>query len=102
MSLYLCDQKTNMSRKEYHDQMLAMVEAWRQSGMTQKQFTGQHNISLSKFLYWVKKSKESYQNGFVQLNPTSGSGIIVRYPSGIELMLPNETPLQVLKALVNS
>jgi len=41
-----------MSKKE---KMFAMVEQWRESGMTRKSFAQQHGFKYESFNYWCKK-----------------------------------------------
>ena len=106
----LAAQNHVMTFQEKRALMFALVEAWRESGMTQNEFASQHNITLSKFQYWVGKYKSIATGdgpaGFVQIcsndTPFSGSGNEIRlhYPNGMWLSLPCDTPVSVLKALV--
>jgi hypothetical protein len=41
-----------MSKKE---QMFALVEQWRKSGLTRKSFANQHGFESESFNYWCKK-----------------------------------------------
>ncbi|MDP3642564.1 MAG: hypothetical protein Q8S54_05155 [Bacteroidota bacterium] len=41
-----------MSKKE---QMFALVEQWRESGLTRKSFANQHGFESESFNYWCKK-----------------------------------------------
>lgn len=41
-----------MSKKE---EMFALVEQWRKSGLTRKSFANQHGLSSESFNYWCKK-----------------------------------------------
>ena len=69
--------------------MLALVEEWRQSGETQTHFAAKHQISFAKFQYWVRKSKAAATpEGFLELPLPSSWQICVRYPNGVELLLP--------------
>jgi hypothetical protein len=45
-------QKKDMSKKE---QMFALVEQWRESGLTRKSFANQHGFGSESFNYWCKK-----------------------------------------------
>jgi len=95
--------------------MLSLVESWQQSSMTQNEFARQNHITLSKFRYWVHKSRtlspESVSaipsSGFIRL---TGSGplpegnnqeIRLRYPNGVWLSLPAGTPVSTLKNLID-
>lgn len=91
--------------------MLALVESWQESGITQAEFASQHNVTLSKFRYWVHKSKRQNSDdsscGFIQLSgdgfSVSGANNEIRlhYPNGVSLSLPAGTSLTVLKSLVD-
>ena len=53
------------------DKMFGLIEEWKNSGKTQKQFSREQGIKYSTFLYWKKKyresSTESQNNGFLPL-----------------------------------
>ena len=83
--------------------MHTLVLQWKESGLSQAKFAAQHNLTLVKFRYWIKKLKEptDIEPAFVQLNGFSPQSISLRYPNGIELVLPVHTPVQVLNALIH-
>ena len=89
-----------MTKQEKKSMMLSLVDQWRQSGMSQSAFARLQNITLFKLRYWIHKQKEQ-GSAFVQLNGFSHQGIIIRYPNGVELSLPMQTPAIVLKSLIN-
>lgn len=80
-----------------------LVRQWKESGQSQARFASQNNLTLVKFRYWIKKFKEPTDNetGFVQLNGYSPQNISLRYPNGVELLLPIQTPVHVLNALIH-
>jgi len=49
--------------------MYNLVEQWQQSGVSQKQFSAEHNIKLATFSYWAKKYRISKQGdpGFARV-----------------------------------
>lgn len=51
------------------DKMFALIEEWKDSGKTQKQFSAEKGIKYSTFLYWMKKYRRSSgrNNGFLPL-----------------------------------
>lgn len=80
------DQKTRMK---------AEVERWRQSGLTQKEFSQQLGIKLATFAYWVSRSKEESKTGFVPLRPGQrdpASEIEITYPNGVRLKVSSSDP----------
>ena len=82
--------------------MLTLVEQWQQSGMSQSAFARTQNITLFKLRYWVGKRQQIEQeSGFIQINGFSHQGINIRYPNGVELSLPIQTPAVILKSLIN-
>lgn len=82
---------SNEKRIEYRQQVLA---AYRASGMTQKVFCREHDISLSTLGYWLRREREG-ENGtsaMVQIHPakenTAGNrgGVLrIRIPQQLEL-----------------
>lgn len=100
-----------MTIQEKRAIMLELVETWKQSGLTQIQFAREHNLSLSTFRYWVYKSRRldvtDASSGFVRLSGNDFSlgstpgEIRLHYPNGVWLSLPGNTPVSVLKTLVD-
>jgi hypothetical protein len=100
-----------MTLQEKRTSMLALVESWKQSGMAQNEFAREQNITLTKFQYWVHKSKtltdESSRSGFICLNEKgfskkgSNDEIRLHYPNGTWLSLPSGIPVSVLKSLID-
>ncbi len=92
-----------MNKEEKHRQMFSMVEQWQQSGMSQVVFARANNIKLFTLRYWIIKLRQQQNDssGFVQLNETAASGIILRYPNGVELLLPVHAPMSLIKGLIN-
>jgi hypothetical protein len=81
-----------------------LPDLWRSSGMTQEEFARVNNISVHKLRYWYYKQRKGQdrQDPFIELGmPVLGQGFTIRYPNGVELSAPVQTPVVVLKALVN-
>jgi len=83
--------------------MFTLVEQWQQSGLGQAAYAQAQNLSLVKFRYWIQKHRQDKDTGsaFIPLTGLSQQGICIRYPNGIELSLPVQTPAGVLKSLIN-
>lgn len=92
-----------MSKAEKTQQMYALVEQWQQSGESQKAFAQEHQINLYTFRYWIdKKLKiQDVPSGFVELAGSTGINISLRYPNGVELLLPSTVSVTLLKGLIN-
>ena len=58
-----------MDKQDRIQVMYDLVEQWQQSGMSQKQFSAEHNIKLPTFMYWVKKYRMNKQDdpGFARV-----------------------------------
>lgn len=90
-----------MSREEKRKEMSMIVEQWQESGMTQKDFARSHEIKLSTLRYWIRKSRDEFSGGdFIPLNLSSGQAIRLFYPNGIEIELPAQTPVHVIRYLI--
>jgi hypothetical protein len=92
-----------MTLQDKRSMMLTMVEQWRQSGLSQAEFARVQNIKTVKLRYWIHKHRHNEFNGsgFIQLNGMASSGISIRYPNGVELVLPLEVPAGYIKMLIN-
>lgn len=92
-----------MSTQEKIEQMYAMVGRWQQSGLSQAAFAQQQGVHLHTLRYWIsKRYKEApAPSGFIQLGAVAGTNISLRYPNGVELLLPSTIPVATLKGLVN-
>ena len=82
--------------------MYSMVEQWQQSGLYQSVFSGQQGISIQKLRYWISKYRRemSPEPAFVQINCPSHQGINIRYPNGVELSLPAQVSVSVIRSLI--
>lgn len=101
-----------MTLQEKRTSMLALVESWRESDKTQIEFARENDLTVSKFRYWVHKSRNLSDSnlpssGFIRIpgNGFSVSGvnneIRLHYPNGVSLSLPADTSLSVLKNLID-
>ena len=93
-----------MTRAEYKEKMYSLVNQWKNSSQSQKEFSRQHQINLHTFRYWAGKyhnQQQSVSDGFIQLDQVPSSGdICVRYPNGVELYVPMHIPYTTLQKLV--
>jgi hypothetical protein len=102
-------EKKGMRDQVKTERMLQLVREWEESGKTQKEFVEEHGIKVHTFQYWITKKKRIGQRdsgngvksqGFIELKPSENSCILVRYPNGIELHLPGNTPVSMIKSLL--
>jgi len=101
-----------MTLQDKRSSMFTLVESWQMSDKTQIEFARENGLSISKFRYWVHKSRKLSESnlpssGFIRvsgnnlpLNET-GDEIRLRYPNGVLLSLPAGIPLPVLKCLID-
>lgn len=91
-----------MDNTERKEQMREFVDQWQASGQSQKKFATENNLNLHTFKYWIYKFRQDDQSpeGFIRLDTIAASEITLRYPNGVELMLPISTPATVLIELI--
>ena len=72
--------------------------------MTQIKYAEANNLSVHTFKYWLykRRKRENLSGGFVQINDYGmDQEFILCYPSGVELKISSNTPIQVIKSLVH-
>jgi hypothetical protein len=95
--------KKSMTLQDKRSMMLVLVDQWHQSGLSQVEFAKVHNIRTVKLRYWIRKHRQSSLpgSGFIQLTGQPSAGISIRYPNGVELLLPALAPAGYIKMLVS-
>jgi len=86
-----------------------IIERWKQSGLSQKEFYQQQNIPAHVFYYWHKCYRDQHGNkssrssgGFVQLSiPASAGSIEVHMPNGTRVIFNEPVSVDFLKALMD-
>ncbi len=91
-----------MQDKNKRDKMFTLIEKWKESSKTQKQFSRDHGIKYSTFLYWMQKYRQSStnspDNGFLPLEVVNSDAndrvehfnqpkVEVEFSSGITLRI---------------
>src|SRR5690625_6496189 len=77
--------------------MFTLVEQWKQSGITRKEFCRQADIKVGTFAYWVAKYKEDNQQsdpgGFVRVEASAqpASRVEITYPNGVMIRSEEHT-----------
>jgi hypothetical protein len=92
-----------MTLQEKKSKMTAIIEAWQQSGLTPIEFARDHAIKLSTFRYWIAKLRENKEDqpAFIHIGGSFTQGIHIRYPHGVELVLPFQTPGGLIRSLIH-
>lgn len=82
--------------------MYELVEQWKVSGKTQTEFAREQQIGLHTLKYWLQKfrGKDQDQGSFIRLDQVVSADIRVRYPNGVEMIVPAHTPAATLVSLV--
>jgi len=90
-----------MSRDEKTSKMLALVDQYRGSGLTQDQFCREQGIAISVLRYWLAKLRQEINGpGFIQLDGIIQQEFRIVYPNGIELFVPTQTPITHIQQLI--
>jgi len=91
-----------MKKSAHREKMFGLVKKWQSSGLTQIEFANQHDISLHTLKYWIYKLRKQNKNtdGFIRLEQITTPEICLRYPNGVELLIPAQTPINFLKELL--
>ncbi len=84
-----------------------IIEKWKQSGLSQKEFYEQQHIPAHVFYYWHKvyrdqqhKKASSFSEGFVQIaSPASAGNIEVQFPNGTRIIFNEPVSCDFLKVL---
>ncbi len=82
--------------------MFGLVSKWQASGQAQSVFTNEHEVSLHTFKYWLYKYRRENESpeGFIRLDEIRTPEICLRYPNGVELLAPSQTPVSVIGELI--
>ena len=93
---------TDEARRRYwRDQ----IDAWQSSGQSQQAFCRAHNLSYTRFGYWMRKFRhqtpiQERVGGFVPVIPSvSGEALTLRFPSGVEVRGINVHNLSLVEQL---
>jgi transposase-like protein len=86
-----------------------IIEQWKKSGLAQKEFYQQQNITAHVFYYWhkcyrdqQKKQSVKASGNFVQLvSAASAAGIEVQLPNGTRIFFNQPVSSDFLKALID-
>jgi len=90
-----------MNRTERSQAMLAHVAAWKNSGLSRKNYCAEHGLSPHTMAYWCAKAKRrAAPGGFSPVEVMGSGGVEVCYPNGVRLLLPPGTGLAQVSAYI--
>lgn len=81
---------------EVKEQKFAMIRRWEASGITQKQFIEQENVSMNNFQYWLKRYRKVNEPTRITVRKISKKFIKLNapYKNGLSGSLFSEVVLQ--------
>ena len=95
-----------MIKRRNKTTMYRMIQQWKESGMSQAAFCANEKLSESLFYYWHRKYKqENRQSNFLPVKlqtenkPTESNIIEIHYPNQVRLVIPGNTPIDVIRQL---
>lgn len=78
------------------EEMILLIEEFKVSGLSQKEFSASKGMGFHKFNYWYRKLKtekeNAYPSGFIRLDTTKADSAVfgeleLEYPNGVKLKI---------------
>lgn len=90
------------NNREHRQQMFNHYQQWKQSQLNQTEYAQQHQLKIHTFKYWIQKfnKEQSNSSGFIAIEPLLPTEINIRYPNGVELAMPTQTSLKIIRELI--
>jgi len=77
------------------------LQEWETSDLSQSAYCRKHALSLTNFGYWRKRFKSATPTKIIPVvRETSVAGVQLRSPSGWQIALPANLPLESLRQLM--
>jgi len=104
------------NRLEKSARMFNLIESYKSSGQTQKDFCLDNDINYSTFQFWLKQyrlnnnaethEKRLSSNGFmpIKVSPCSGQihfGFQIEYPNGIRILMDTVPDVNLIRELLD-
>lgn len=97
-------------RENWRQEMFFLIKQWQTSGINQRDFCKQHDLSIHAFHYWLRKYKQSNttsKDGFlpVEIGPPVNDprgDIQIHYPNGVLITLDKAVSISRIKALIKA
>lgn len=92
-----------MTVQERKSKMAATVADWQASGLSQVEYSRAHNIKLATLRYQITRMRQTADEhpDFIQIGGFGSREIHIRYPNGVELILPAEVQAGLLRSLIH-
>ena len=87
---------------EHKQQMLYHYQQWKQGKLNQTEYAQQHQLKIHTFKYWIQKfnKEQNKATGFISIDTIIPSEINIRYPNGVELAMPTQTSMKIIRELI--
>jgi hypothetical protein len=87
---------------EHKKQMYSHYQLWKQSNLSQVEYAEQHQMKIHTFKYWIQKfnKEQTKSSGFIAIEPQIPTEINIRYPNGVELAMPAQTSVKIIRELI--
>ncbi len=102
------------NQKYTREQMYEAIEMCQREGISPKDYCQQHQIPYPSFQYWLRKYRNEQlnqhiksENGFLPVHIEDAANfhsdrLTIRYPNGIQVCCPLNTPVHLLQSLIIS
>ena len=97
------------NNSEVRRQMFAMIELWKQSGLSQRSFCEKESLKFYTFYYWFKLYRQQAKtadskSGFVKLQiekKTAAAALVeIHFPGEVRLFFHEPVSPEYLKTLI--
>ena len=95
-----------MSKQKSKEEMYSIVESWKESGLSKKQFCNREGIATGTFYYWLDQylgkglGKQQELRNFQEVLPVIEQQLDICYPNGVMIKVPKDSSLSVLQQLI--
>jgi hypothetical protein len=95
-----------MHSKTNDEEMFLLIDEWRRTKVSQKQYCREHDIAYHIFHYWYRKYRDRRAapptSGFVQIKPApAGPFAEVSFPGGSRVIFHQPVGVEYLKGLAS-
>jgi hypothetical protein len=91
-------------RTDHSKYYFKLIEKFKGSNVTVKEFCLQHSLNNKTYYYWKKKYDTRSGNGFLSVvvdeTPIKANTVTIQYPDGIHLVFEGNADTSVLKQLL--
>jgi len=93
--------------KRSTEEWFSLIQEFRTSGLSVKEFCINKGIHSSNFYYWVKRQRSADETGFLPVaiskpsaQPFSQQMVEIVYPNGVSLRFGSEVDIRMLSQLI--